>query len=318
MAARYSTVNLNTTLTNFGLDVFKQFPGICEEVAPVVRVGLTDTKYYIFNNAREMINNDIETRVAPKDEVNEIERSYTSSTLALEQHGLKELVSDEEMANADRSVIDPEADATSLIIQKLKLGREVALNTLLFDSSTTFSSYTAAATAYWDAATTYIEADVDAAKKSVEQNAGVEANTIVIPPDIARIIKKEDEIRDLIKYTDKTLLVNGDLPPVLWNLKVIIPKTMFNEGHPGVSTQTRDYLHDDKSVWVGYVNRATPSKKSLSCFYTFCRPINGVVDVGVKKYRWEPRNGNYIEGRWEYDIVCVAAGAGYVITGVDA
>ena len=319
MAARYSTQNLNTTLTNFGLEVSRSGgPSIVPEIAPIVRVGLTDTKFYKFNNSREMVTNDFDAERAPKDTSNEINRSYTSATLSLKQRGLRELIADEEVDNADMSVINPEQDAAGLIVSKLKLVQEAELNSLLFDASTTFTDYTAAATAYWDAGTTYIEADIDAAKTSVMTNAGVMPNTIVIPDSIAKIAKRTTELRNLVKYTDPTLLVNGDLPPTLFGLKVVIPTSLNNEANPGVSTASMDFLHDDKNVWVGYVEREAPSKRSLSCFYTFLRPLAGVADIAMFKYRDDGRHGNWVEGLWEYDIECVAANAGYVISGCDA
>ena len=321
MAARYSTQNLNNTLTNFALDVMRGGgPPIVDRIAPVVRVGLTDTKFYKFNEAREFVQNWHDAERSPKGLAMEVSRSYTSATLSLVQQALRELIADEEQDNADMSVINPEQDAVRLILSKLAVIKEVKLAALLYDHSTTFSSYTAAASAYWDAGSgnTDIEGDIDAGKESVRKNAGVTANTIAIPPAMAIIAKKAPELRDLVTHTDSTLLVNGDLPPKLFGLDVVIPGMLQDEADPGVATPSIDDIHDAKKVWIGFVEKEAPSKKSISCFYRFMRPINGVVDAGVKKYREEARSGDWVEGMEEYKIEVPAPQAGYVISAVDA
>lgn len=319
MAARYATQNLNTTLTNFGLEAYRSGgPSIVDLVAPTVRVPLTDTKYYIFGNGREDVSNFQDAKRSPKSVSPEVGRSYTSATLSLDQYGLRELVADEEMDNADMAVINPEQDATRLIMKKHKLIEETALNALLFDESTTFSGKTAAAAAYWDAATTYIEKDIDAAREAVLKNSGVEANTVVIPYTIAMNAKRSSELRDLVKYTDSTLLVSGMLPPRLFGLDVVIPRSLNNEADPGVSTASVDFLHDDKDVWVGYVEKEAPSKRAMSCFYKFVRPINGSMDIAMYRYRDDSRHGWWVEGLYEWTIKAVAPQCGYVITAADA
>ena len=321
MAARYATQNLNTALTQFALEAIRSGgQSIVNRIAPLVTIGLSDVEYFIFNQGKEFLSDWHDTIKAPKAVANEISRSYTSSTISLLMHALREKIADSEMGNADLAVINPKQDAITLILSKLMLSKEKQLNALLFDSTTTFTDYTAGASAYWDAGSgnTDIEGDIDAAKQSVRKNAGVEPNTIVIPPDIAVIAKKAPELRDLVVYTDATLRVNGDLPPVLFNLDVIIPRMIQNEADPGVDTASIDWIADDKAVWVGYVEKEAPSKKSLSCFYEFKRPINGTAEVGVREYREEDISCDVVEGMEEYSIEVPAPQAGYVISAVDA
>ena len=146
----------------------------------------------------------------------------------------------------------------------------------------------------------------------------MEPNTILIPPGVAQIAKRSTELRALQKATDASLLVNGELPPIMFGLKVVIPMSVNNEADPGVATASMDFLYDDKAVWVGYVERGAPSKRSLSCFYTFRRRIAGASDIAAFRYRDDGRHGNWVEGLIEEKIKCVAPQAGYVISGCDA
>ncbi|MEA1996702.1 MAG: hypothetical protein U9N45_03650, partial [Gemmatimonadota bacterium] len=259
MADRYSTQNLNRTLTQFAVEnMGLGGPFVADLLAPVVRVPTTTGKYYKFSNT-EALRDDYDALRAPKTESNEIRRSYTSATYTCQQYGLRELIADEEMDNADRAVIDPERDAINLISRKLRLAVERRIIAKLMSASTITNN--GAASVAWDAATgVEIENDIDAAKLSVRKAGGVEPNTVVIPPHIAVAAKKDSSIRDLVKYTDPTLLVNGELPPRLFGLEVVIPMALFDEAEAGVSTPSVDFAWDDTSVLVCYVERTMPSK----------------------------------------------------------
>ena len=193
MADRYSTQNLNRTLTQFAVEnMGLGGPFVADQLAPVVHVPTTAGKYYKFSNIAAL-RNDYDALRAPLTESNEIRRSYDSATYACKQYGLRELIADEEMDNADRAVIDPERDAMALIIRKLRLPIELRIVSMVM--STSVITNNAAATAAWNAASGVdIEGDIDGAKLSVRKKAGVEPNTIVIPPHIAVEAKKDEKI----------------------------------------------------------------------------------------------------------------------------
>ncbi|MEA2064476.1 MAG: hypothetical protein U9P14_12305 [Gemmatimonadota bacterium] len=314
MPDRYSTQNLNRTLTQFAVEnlgLGGQF--VAEKLAPVVRVPTTTGSYYEFSNT-EAFRDDYDALRAPKTESNEIRRSYSSKNYACQQYGLRELIADEEMDNADRSVIDPERDAMALITRKLKLAIEIRTVGKLM--STSYITNNGASTAAWNASSGVdIEGDIDTAKSSVRKNGGVEPNTIVIPPHIALAAKKDSEIRDLVKYTDSTLLVNGELPPRLFGLEVVIPMALSDEAAAGVGTPSLDFAWDDNSVLVAYVEREAPSKRSISLAYQLRRPIGGSLDVAAFRYREDGKHATVVEGLIEQTEEIVCAGCGYLITG---
>lgn len=89
-----------------------------------------------------------------------------------------------------------------------------------------------AGAAKWSAKdNTSIEAMLDDAKDYVRSaTGGLEPNVIVIPRPVTRYVKRNETIRDMIKFTDGTLLANGELPPVIQGLRVLIPGAMVNVG----------------------------------------------------------------------------------------
>jgi hypothetical protein len=314
MSDRYATQNLNRTLTQFAVEnMGLGGPLVADRLAPVVRVPTTTGRYYKFSNA-EAMRDDYDALRSPKTESNEIRRSCSSATYACQQYGLRELIADEEMDNADRAVIDPERDAITLITRKLRLAIERRVIARLMSTSSITNN--GAATAPWNSESGVdIEGDIDAAKLSVRKTGGVEPNTIVIPPHVAVAAKKDSKIRDLVKYTDPTLLVNGELPPKMFGLEVVIPLALFDEAEPGVAAQSLDFAWDDNSILVCYVERTTPSKRSISLAYQFRRPIAGTLDIAAYRYRDEGKHATVVEGLIEQTEEVVAPSCGYLITG---
>lgn len=313
MAERYSTQNLNNLLTQFAVeDMRAGGPPIGEQIFPVVHVPKTLFKYRIFNGVQAMTD-DFDAIRAPKDKSNEISRSYSSQERSLQQYGLRELIADEERDNADNE-LNLERDAVNVITGKLHTKMEQAAITLMMNES--IFSNTAGAQAKWDATTTYIENDIRLAKLSVLKESGNKATDIVIPATIAGKMAATTEIRDLVKYTDHTLLVDGTLPPKLFGLKVHIPTMIKNEANAGITTASYDFICDDFDVFVGYVE-PRPSLRTMSAGYTFRRKIAGNAEIAVFKYYNNELHGTWIECLIEQLVVQVCTDCGYVITDVD-
>ena len=314
MSDRYDTINLNQTLTDYAISSYAlpENDFVADRLAPVVRVNKTPGKYVIFTN-KAAIRDDYDLEVAPGAASNRSSREHSSATFECVEYGLAEDIPDGERDNSD-PIIAPEMDATAQLVRKQKLAREKRLNTIVMTSGNWTN--TAGATTHWNNTTgVKIETDIDAAKLSIHQTTGIYPNTIVIPAHIAVVAKKDSTIRDLIRYTDPTLLVSGELPPVMLGLNVIIPQSLFDEAEFGISTADPDFTWDDNNVWVGYVNpNPNPQKGDMTAMSTFRQPLNGSMDIAV--YRWYEDNthSTTIDSRVREVAKVVSAGAGYVIT----
>jgi len=138
MAERYSTQNLNYALTTFAVESMRSGgPPIGEEIFPVVRVDKTLFKYRIFSG-KERMSDDHDAIRAPKDKSNEISRSYSEQERSLQQYGLRELIADEEYANADNG-LQLEQDAVNVILGQLRTKREQAAITRVLTPSSAIS-----------------------------------------------------------------------------------------------------------------------------------------------------------------------------------
>ena len=159
---------------------------------------------------------------------------------------LKDDLPDEVMANAANDAAY-EAAIVRKITNALRLEIEIELEAEIMDDGTHSS---AAASATWDHATdAAIEADIDAAKEAFLKQVGFEATHMVIPPATALVAKRDSDIRALRKATDDSLLLNGDLPPVMFGLRVVIPGAIEDTANPGQSASiARVWAQDNVSL----------------------------------------------------------------------
>jgi len=119
-------------------------------------------------------------------------------------------------------------------------------------------------------------------------------------------VKRDPVVRELVKYTDNTLLVNGDLPPTLWNMRVLVPGSIYDAAAEGQPFSALDVW--GSHVLVAYVapNPRTPRTMSLSL--TFQSQTRQVA-----KWREESRKCDAVEVSEILTEEIVCEYCGYVI-----
>lgn len=234
----------------------------------------------------------------------------TNGTYRVHEYALKTQVTDRDRANAD-SVLRLEQAKTMRVKDLVELSLEQRVATLL----TTQANYAStnrvqlSSTSQWNNASFIgsIESDIDTGKEAIrQQTLGLDPDTIIIPSAIAKVIKRDDQIRELIKYTHADLLVDGDLPPMLWGMKVIIPKAVNVTSRKGNSTQT---IAD---VWGKHVVMLVSNGGGVVDVPTFGKIFQQGTEV-VKTWRKEELSADFYEYAVMTDEVITASAAGYLI-----
>jgi hypothetical protein len=218
-------------------------------LAPVVNVASPNFKVPTYKAAK--LDDDINAALAPRDGANEIS-SYlpTFSDKSAKRYGLKAGITREVQLAGSSPLSSIEAVGADLV-GKLRLGSEKRIKALLDGNGNAAS----APSVKWDATsgTIIIEKNIDNAREAFVKKTGFEANKIVIPSMVAKPMKRDATIRELRKYTDPSLIVNGDLPSTLWGLDVIIPGALQNTANPG-ATQVVDRVWNTDTVYLLYVD----------------------------------------------------------------
>lgn len=307
MPQRPSDVHVNQPLTNFALQL-RNRAFVAEEVFPVVPVLKESDVYYTFS--REELR-DVDTLRAAGALAKEVEWLPGTATYTAEENALRHLLPDRIVNNADIPV-RPRMNTVSKLMKWIMLGVEKRVQAIAQNTANAVA--TVAVSPKWDGTSPTIEKDIDTAKDSIRNNAGVEPNAILLAENVKDVVKRDSTLRDLIRYVinlgtgNRELLINGELPPVLFNLAIIIAGATEDTSRIGASSSISKVWNDNVPV---FYREPAVSLEALSWGY-----IMRVQNQIVKAYRDEHRNGEYIEASIIQAEELVTSNAAVILTDV--
>lgn len=283
-------VHVNAVLSNLMIG-YHPSGTIAEKIVKVVPVRKESDFYYIFNRGDAF--RTVDDRRADGTRANKIDFGFTRDSYLAEEYALETSVTDRQRDNAD-AVLNIELAKTRRVGDIIMLNQEKRVRDLL-TTNTNYAStnyVTLSGTSQWNHASYSgsIEKVFDDAKNAVVKQTGaaLELVSAVIPFEVAQVIKRDAYVRDVIKYTHNDLLVNGDLPPRLWNLNIVIPTCVENTGVEvyGTDTATMAYVWGNDVVLS--VAPQAPGIDILAHAYIF-----RARDWKVEQWRDETVNANF-------------------------
>lgn len=306
------TVHVDAALTNLAI-AYRQTSGfVADQAMKTIRVNKESDKFYKWDRGNSF--RIPETKRSDGAKSNKVVFDLSQSNYQVEEYALNADVTDRQVANAD-SVLKLRASKMRFVQDLLMLDREKRVSTLL----TTTGNYDSACYVTKSGSTQWndssfsgsIEKDIDTGKEAVRALMGVEPNTIIIPAAVAKVMKRDAMIRELIKYTQNDLLINGDLPPSIFNMKVLIPTAVNITSVRGASSTTTADVWG-KNVVMTYI----PTEGSIDTpahAYTFRSR-----DFLVKSWREEDMSKEVIEVSIMDDEVITSDISGYLLSSVIA
>lgn len=303
-----ANVHVDAVLTNLAI-VYSNLAFVASRQLPIIPVVKESDFYYKFKQEELR---DIDSKRAVGAEAMEVDWDVSSETYTAYEYALRKLVPDRIVRNADKP-IRPMQTTTNKLMKWLNIGYEKRVQALC--QSRTHITRGGTPAVKWDAAASVvIEDNVDTAKESIRQNAGEEANMILMSVPVKNAVKTDGTVRDLIRYTmpaAKDLLTNGELPPVLWNLQTVIGGSIENTANEGQADSIGDIWND--SVLVSYVD-PSPSLETMTLGYTMRVNRGGGLSVLVKRWRVDEKDGEMIQASMLQAEKIVADECGYLIT----
>lgn len=297
-------VHIDSALSNFAVE-YRNGLFVAEQVLPVLPVVHESDKYFKFN--REELREQVTERAvgAP---ANEFVWGTTNDNYSAEEYSLRSLVADRVVRNSD-APIAPKMRTTKKLMNLIKLAMEKRVMNLVTGGSLTKTN----PSPKWDGTSPLIESDIDTAKQWISLNSGVIPNSLLMNTEVKDVFKKDSTIRNLIRYTiqgsaGQELLVNGELPPIIFNLRPVIAEAAENTAKEGASASYSRIWPDDVLIWFA---EPAPGIESLSLGYMF-----RVLNWFVKTYRVEERDGEMIQPSVIQDEKLVATEAGYLLDNV--
>jgi hypothetical protein len=297
-------VHIDSALTTLSIQ-YKNNNLIAELIAKPLSVLKKSDKYFVYGKESFKVP---ETLRMDGAESNEVHMTYSQDSYYCQEHSLRDIVTDNVRKNADKP-LSPDLDTTEMLTNLILLDLEVKVATAMRDTSKyTNSNYTTlSGTSQWSDYTNSTPlTNIKSAKAIIRKLIGREANTILLPGDVAEVLSLHPDIKDLRKYTDPNLLTDAGLPPKILGLKVIEAKATKNVAYQG-ATESLSYVWGTDAIIMYVPERVTP--KMLA-------PWIILRESGFRltsKWREEKRKGDMIEVSDSYDVKEVADQCAYLI-----
>lgn len=195
-STQHADLHIDAALTSWAQEYQGQEDGfIGQKLAPAINVGKQSDKYWVHGAEKYEL---VQTERAPGSEYGEVKWAKSTDSYFCEGHGLKALVPDEDMKNADPEV-DPAKDAISVPLAMMKLAEEKAIADLAFSTSEFTQTSALAAADRWNVDTSDIVDQVDDAIATIIGKIGNAPRIVAaVGYDVFREMRKRDELRKII------------------------------------------------------------------------------------------------------------------------
>lgn len=303
-----STVHRDAALENIST-AYKVQGLIASELAPGVPVKHETDEYFVYSRDQLVLP---ETIRAAGHESNKQSFSLSTLTYRVDEHALKDFISDRARANAD-PILNLEADATEHLTQLIMLRQEVDLAAVVAASGAWANVTSLTSTFAWSANTTLSNPLLfaDSACAVVIQASGMRPNVAFMDERTYRACRTHVSVVERTRYVgiesadEKMLAAMFSVP------KVLIGSGVRNTGAEGTADATTNTFIWTDLAWFGYVESA-PGPKKPSAIYRF-DVRDGGSTVKVKRWREEKLESDAIEVSKLFDHVFPMSAAGYQI-----
>lgn len=297
----FNTVHLNRALTNVSVR-YNWTEGIADQVFPEVPVQKESDQYFIYS--RDHLRLD-ETIRANRAESNEVGYDHSTATYTLEEHALKELISDRDRNNAD-APLNLDMDVTEDLTQRIMIRREVEVANIAFTTGSWANNATVGSATAWNTSASNPISDVLTATASVLQNGFIRPNSAVLGWTPFSLSKINSVTTDRIKYTSRESITPEILAGLFDLDKVLIGQAARITSAEG-ATETTGFIWGANGLI--YYRPPTPRLKTPSAGYTLT--VGG--RFRTKKWREEKKAGDYIEVSTMFVPLAVATSAAYLL-----
>jgi hypothetical protein len=231
-------------------------------------------------------------------------------TGAVNERTLKDALPDEILDNVANNA-DYEAAIVKKLTNSLRLEIEIEIEDALTDTATISN---AASSARWDAATSYIEKDIDTAKEAFVKQCGFEANTLVLPTLVANAVKRDSAIDELRKYTEPGLIGRTGLPDTMFGLNIVVPGAIEDAENPGASASIARVWAGEAAVLLYVDMSAATDPSAMTCITRFAYGAGGQQFSAFEWRDSDPSKKTSWYRVETFDDIIVTADCAYLIT----
>ncbi len=298
----FNNSHINKPLTNISAK-YTNTEFIANNIFPKAKVGKESDLYYIYDGSNLQVD---ETIRANRAESNEVGMNFSTSSYVLEEHALKELISDRDRDNAD-APLSLDTDVTEHLTEKIMLRKEVETMKIAFTTTSWGNNATIGSAGAWDTSTSNPIADVLTATASVLLQGVTMPNAGAMGWEVFKKLKVNSVTVDRIRTTTDRVVTAGLLAALFDLDELNIGKTVYNPNAEGIAASNTFIWGKDMLI---YFKSKRPALRSPSAGYML---TIGGKGVKVKKWREEKRAGDYVEVSTMFTPHVVASSSAFLL-----
>jgi hypothetical protein len=287
---KLSNVHVSQALQDISI-AYKPTGLIADIVSPMVPVRHEADTYYVYSKDNFKIASTIWADTAVP---NKAIWNVSTSTYALNRHGLRELVTDRTRDNAD-DAIKPDIDVTEGLTHQVLLRKEYDLLKLINTAANWAAAQSMSSTQVWTAMTdlSYPITFIDSASTSIRRRSGLLPNVITLPHPSFLAAKEHVTVKDRVKYTSAESITPDMFARLAGLEKCAVSGAIIDNAEEGAETTTTlvDIATDCALVLYAEQN---PGLRKPSAIYQFVKE-GSTAPVRVRKYRDDAAEGDWIE-----------------------
>ncbi len=312
-----SDVHVDAVLSNLLLD-YGRADMIGNKVLPKIIVAKDTGKYYVWSRNNLNISGLI-TRRADEAKANRISLDVSISDYSMEQHALRDFLSDTIRKNSD-AVLNIRQRYAQQVVDVMDLTKELAIRNTVFNTANypTANKTTLTGNDRWNQITqanSDPQEDIANAQLTVLKESGVWPTTLVLGVELYQKLRRHAKVLASIQYVSRTgieYVNDSELMAYLGVNKLIVGKSLYNQSAEG-ATASNAFVWSNSALLM-YEPPAGGAMGVPAFGYEF---IPSHTPRTVSRYTENGINGEWVEVNEKRFMKLTFPAAGFLFDGAD-
>jgi len=303
------SININKALTSLSVQ-YKNENYIANDVLPNIPVLKDSDLYWVYASDFRLE----ETARTNKALANMATYSMSTSSYAVTEHALKDIITETDRANAD-APLNLDKDVTEYLVDKIMMRQEIDCSRLLFTTTNWGNNATIATATSWayNTLTSNPVLAVVSATSVILFNSGKKANKMVIGFQGYDVLRENNNVYGRIMYVERAIMTPEILASMFDLQKVYVGHGAYTEVDEGLTVSLSSIWGPD--AWIGYVDQ-TPGLRKASAAGCLRVMAKG-NPYRVKKWYDDSYEGDFIEVQTKYVYKAIATQSAFLFKTVN-
>lgn len=309
-------VHIDRALTNIAIAYKNEASDyVATDVFPEVPVRKQSDLYFIYDK-ESWLRRESNVKRAPGTESSGGGYTISNESYYCDRFAFHMDLTPEDYDNAD-TPLEPEADATEFVTEKLMIEREHLFMSTFFASgvwNTDIEGVASGATGtqvlQWNDESSTPIADIKAGRLAIKRLTGKMPNVLLLGMDTFEALSEHPDFIERIKYTQMGVMTESLIASIVDVEKVVVGKAVSNTANEG-ATEDTDFIAG-KSALLCYANpRPGIKKPSAGYIFGWKGAVGNGAMIRVKKFDLEQYEVTRVEASMNFDMKVISTELGY-------